>query len=552
MASPIRTFLFATAMFAVAGPLSMAACGSDDTATVPSPTTTSSGGGDTNTGVCLLNSCTADDQCDGCPDGRTKCLENENRCVACDPTTNEGCKAGEKCSSFGLCVPESATCPTDGKGNPTISCEKNTDCKACDPQHQVCNTKTKKCQACTETNTQHCLASDICLDGECSPKCPKNCDTDNDCSQCGGPGNEAHACNNHKCAECSDTYKCNEAKGEKCVDGVCTPPCGIPGEVSGRCTVAEDCQYCGDPKAVKKWDCKFPVNDKTQGFCAPPANGCSDLGQNVLVLPPPFDQYTQTCSKDDDCEQAKAGIQLNVGKLIRDLVGSDTIDVGIKKVTIKDAFVTYDMPLCAEVQINENLSCGVCVPCKEDADCKPIKVQPLILDLFKGDAIATLAGVVLVQAIWGKGEEPALNFFCQQVVAGVGACIPCANPTAACGKSGGGGGSGMCDHDKCTEGGPLDSKCGTCEAAVCAADDYCCTTAWDKLCIQEADKQCKNVCSGGDVCSSHDECVPGIALDTKCSTCAKDVCAKDDYCCTKEWDAVCVNIAKSFAGCGCK
>jgi len=546
VATHFRTLLMAVAMLGLAAPVSFVACGSNDTNTVPSPTTTSGG----NTGVCLLNSCNDDNQCDGCPDGRTKCLVNENRCVACNPETNEGCDAGEKCSSFGLCVPDSAACPTDNKGNPTVSCTKNADCKACDPQHQVCDTKTKKCQACTATNTQHCLASDICLNGECSPKCPKNCGTDNDCSQCGGPGNEAHACNNHKCAECSDTYKCDEGKGETCVNGVCTPPCGIPGEVSGRCTVAEDCQYCGDPAAAKKWDCKFPANDKTQGFCAPPANGCSDLGSNVLVLPPPFDQYTQTCSKDDDCEQAKAGIQLNVGKLIRDLVGSDTIDVGIKKITIKDAFVTYEMPLCASVKINETLSCGICVPCKEDADCKPISVQPLIVDLFKGDAIATLAGIVLVQTLWGKDQAPELHFYCQQVANGYGACLPCANPTAACGKGGGGGGSGKCDHDKCDEGGPLDPKCGTCEAAVCAADDYCCTVEWDSLCVKEADKQCKNVCSGGS-CASHDECVAGIALDSTCSPCTKDVCAQDKYCCDNEWDSLCVSIAKSKASCGC-
>jgi len=188
----IRDLLFASALFALALPL-VGACSSKDTTTpgntAPAATTGTAAG----TGVCLLNSCNANNQCDGCPDGRTTCLVAENRCVACDPKTGSGCKPGEKCSSFGLCAPEGLTCMTDDKGNPTIKCSKNSDCKACDPQHQVCDDKTGKCQACTTTNTQHCLASDICLNGNCSPKCPKACTVDNDCGQCGGPGNEAHA-----------------------------------------------------------------------------------------------------------------------------------------------------------------------------------------------------------------------------------------------------------------------------------------------------------------------------------------------------------------------
>ena len=547
MASQIRNLLFATALLGFAVPMTLGACGSDDATTVPSSTS----GGGSSTGVCLLNSCTDDNQCDGCADGRTQCLESENRCVACDPATNVGCKPGEKCSSFGLCAPDSATCATDAKGDPTVSCKTNLDCKACDPQHQVCDTKTQKCEACTATNTQHCLASDICVNGDCSPKCPKNCNLDNDCGQCGGPGNEAHACNNHKCAQCSDTYKCDVAKGEECVNGVCSPPCGLAGDVAGSCTVKEDCQFCGDPKAMTKWACKFPVNDNTHGFCAPPANGCMDLGKNVLILPPPFDQYTQTCSSDTDCEQANAGIQLNVGKLIRDLVGSDVIDVGIKKITIKDAYVTYDEPICAKVQINEKVSCGICVPCKEDLDCKPIALNPLIVELFKGDAIATLAGVILVQTLWGKNNAPELNFYCQQVAGGFGACLPCANPTQACGKSGGGGGgSGKCDHAVCDEGGALLTSCDSCSAEVCKNDGYCCDTAWDAQCVSEADKYCKDICSGG-VCKTHTACTLGVALDKSCGACATTVCAADSFCCSNTWDQTCVNEAKAVPACMC-
>ncbi|MSP24807.1 MAG: hypothetical protein EXR75_06495 [Myxococcales bacterium] len=544
MAIQLKNLAFSLALIVLASGLLLPACSDDgDGGTVP--VTTSGGtGGDTNTGLCLLNSCSEDAHCDGCPDGRSTCLESENRCVACDPATGSGCKTGEKCSPYGLCVPGGLECTADAMGNPTVKCAKNSDCAACSPMHQVCDTAAGKCQACTATNTQHCLASDICLGGKCSPKCPKSCTKDNDCGQCGGPGNEKHACNNHKCGQCSDTFPC--PSGQNCLNGICTPPCGLPGPDAGTCTTTEDCQFCGDQKAVKKWDCKTPVNDPSHGFCVPPANGCSDFGQSVFVLPPPFDQYTQACSKDADCVQSKAGITYNVGKLIKDLIGTDTIDVGFKEIKLQDANVTYPMPLCASVKINESLSCGICVPCKEDADCKPIAVNPILLSLFKGDAIASLAGIVLVQLIWGDDEDPSLHFFCQPVAAGYGACIPCGDPTQPCGKSGGGMGSGMCDHKVCDAGGPLNTSCSDCAANVCAQDSYCCDTSWDAQCVKEADTYCNNVCTGGGSCQ-HDPCTEGDALSAACGQCVTDICAADSFCCSQKWDSLCTTAAANTA-----
>jgi hypothetical protein len=51
-------------------------------------------------------------------------------------------------------------------------------------------------------------------------------------------------------------------------------------------------------------------------------------------------------------------------------------------------------------------------------------------------------------------------------------------------------GGGTCDHDVCALGTPLDSSCGSCEAAICAADDYCCTTDWDQFCIDAVATEC--------------------------------------------------------------
>ena len=71
----------------------------------------------------------------------------------------------------------------------------------------------------------------------------------------------------------------------------------------------------------------MPINGGT-GTCGPKANGYSDLGNGVAILPAPFDQVTQTCSKDQDCKDFNAGVDLNVGKLVRDATGLDGIGDG--------------------------------------------------------------------------------------------------------------------------------------------------------------------------------------------------------------------------------
>lgn len=57
--------------------------------------------------------------------------------------------------------------------------------------------------------------------------------------------------------------------------------------------------------------------------------------------------------------------------------------------------------------------------------------------------------------------------------------------------------------------------------------------------------------SGGGVCA-HSECVEGAALESSCSSCAMTVCAEDDFCCTNEWDDVCVGKAQDLCGATCQ
>lgn len=51
-----------------------------------------------------------------------------------------------------------------------------------------------------------------------------------------------------------------------------------------------------------------------------------------------------------------------------------------------------------------------------------------------------------------------------------------------------------CAHGLCANGAKLESSCDPCAATVCAADAYCCSTAWDGICVNEAKTMCNTVC----------------------------------------------------------
>ena len=118
--------------------------------------------------------------------------------------------------------------------------------------------------------------------------------------------------------------------------------------------------------------------------------------------------------------------------------------------------------------------------------------------------------------------------------------------------SGGGSGGGSCAHPICSTGAELDDACDPCASEVCAADSYCCTNAWDSVCVGEVASVCHQSCGGGggSTCS-HPVCTSGVKLTSSCDTCAGDICAADSYCCTTKWDAQCVSEVGSICGESC-
>ncbi len=461
--------------------------------------------------------------------------------MACDAKTGTGCAAGEKCTSFGTCAPAELTCPTDAQGEPTITCKTKADCLACDPLHQVC--AGGKCVACSTSELEGCTGADTCKQGKCTAKCPGSCKQNADCAQCNLGGKSATFCVNHVCTECTPTTGCDP--GLACQKGQCVKPCGQAGGLTtpvGGCQQNAECFGCGNSEATEKWECKLPVNS-SHGTCVHPAKGCSDLGG--AALPPPFNSVTNTCSTDPDCANVTA--DFDVGKALKDLIGDDKI-LGVK---ISNAVIKYPMKSCASIEIIDGKKCGLCVPCKTDVDCKPIPLDPIVNDLFKGSPLAQIAAAFLMDKLFGK-DKHELHMQCQPVAGGYGACVPCSNPTKGCGPgSGGTTGSGKCDHDECTEGGPLDPTCGLCTAAVCAVDTFCCRSGWDDTCIQLTNAICPVSCTGSAKCT-HNPCKLGTPMNSVCSTCVAAVCKKAPFCCNAlvgNWDQECVDIANSLTEC---
>jgi len=79
------------------------------------------------------------------------------------------------------------------------------------------------------------------------------------------------------------------------------------------------------------------------------------------------------------------------------------------------------------------------------------------------------------------------------------------------------------------------------EECVCAADPYCCATAWDSLCVGEVESLDCGTCEGADsCCEAH---ATSGCEDTEVEAC---VCAEDPYCCATAWDSLCVSEVESL------
>ncbi len=77
---------------------------------------------------------------------------------------------------------------------------------------------------------------------------------------------------------------------------------------------------------------------------------------------------------------------------------------------------------------------------------------------------------------------------------------------------------GTCSHPLCSTGPKLSIDCDKCVSNVCAIDKFCCSNAWDSLCVMEVSSVCEYKC----------DCVPSC----EGKTCGDDGCGGDCGYCT--------------------
>jgi hypothetical protein len=101
---------------------------------------------------------------------------------------------------------------------------------------------------------------------------------------------------------------------------------------------------------------------------------------------------------------------------------------------------------------------------------------------------------------------------------------------------------------------PFCSGNSACCKAVCAVDPFCCDTAWDVTCAERAGSLagiCKCSSSGGcgdpDAGSCFREHPTPYCADGGCCVA---VCQFEPFCCSEEWDSLCVKIAQEICAGG--
>ena len=89
-----------------------------------------------------------------------------------------------------------------------------------------------------------------------------------------------------------------------------------------------------------------------------------------------------------------------------------------------------------------------------------------------------------------------------------------------------------------------------CCETVCTIDPFCCTDEWDNLCVDLADGNCFDplLYCGSELARS---CfIAGATQGCDSVTCCEEICKFfDPYCCEVQWDAICVTTAFSLDQC---
>ena len=425
-------------------------------------------------------------------------------------------------------------------GEPPAVCCEPTLCG--DPAIEAC-VCTVDASCCQGPWTSQCVALVTELGcGSCPPPPEGPC-----CEAGVGPGCSDDAVEGCVCLQLPDC--CAGAWGPECVAavdslgcGVCVEPpkgeccaahrgggCLDAGVESCVCAVAPEC--CADVwteacvALVDEAGCGMCEEEEKTACCTPgDGPGCSDPTIEACV-----------CAQDPFCCQAQwdgacvqkvdqlgcGTCQPELGDCCQAGEGPGCVDPAVQ------ACVCNTAPGCCQdlwsadcVGLVDALGCGTCEP-PAPGPCCEAHDTPSCDD-------AAVAACVCAQddlcctASWTEQCVAEVDAF------GCGTCEPPAE--APC----------CAEHDTPSCDDAAVSEC------VCAEDPFCCAVEWDGLCVAEVETLGCGTCGGQGgtgCCEEHDSAACDDAAVSEC------VCAEDPFCCSVEWDSLCVAEVETL-GCG--
>ncbi|NUN12242.1 MAG: CHRD domain-containing protein [Myxococcales bacterium] len=389
-----------------------------------------------------------------------------------------------------------------------------------------------------------CVAS---AKDNCADFC--GCGVGDCCSANGSPGCGTFDCEACVCAAdsfCCDTMWDDVCAGEaqttcagqcSCPPGDCCTASSVPGCDNVACT---DCvcsldTFCCDTAwdtlcvdAAGSEDCNASCLCNSEDCCQPHSSaGCDDADCSECVCN--LDSFCCDVGWDNLCV-ATAGIECNAACSCQPFAGTE------------DCCFTHTTAGC------DNLPCQNCV-CSTDAFCCGTAWDSLCVSIAS-DQCGSACGCPANDCCGSHDDTGCNNPACEACVCGLdGFCCDTAWDSICVGEAGLECNSVcLCDAGDCClpNNGP-GCNAPACEACVCAADPFCCDTAWDNLCVSQAALDCNDACQCISQPGEGSCCVPTGAAGCKDELCQSCVCGNDPFCCSTGWDNLCV--AEASAGC---
>lgn len=427
------------------------------------------------------------------------------------------------------------------------NCDLDRDCADCDGQRTTCFKKEHRCIACgPDAGNKTCAAGSYCTKyGDCVPNgvtCAEDangvptitCKNTADCGAC-DPSHRVCNTSTGKCVGCVPDNTTNCQSTDTCKGDACVPKC------PATCAGDDDCGECGVP-GKEAHACNKHVCAQCSSTKPCPGDESCDLEHGTCVKPCGLGRPGQSnCTADGSCSGCEATttckLPVNGGEGVCAVPATGCSDIGkgivvlpdpfsrftqacsndndcagtsadlnvgkiLRDMTglggIKDGGFSYGMHACASVEVLDT-SCGVCVPCKQDTDCQDIDVSKAAGDMF--GPLGSAAAALLLDKAFGPNDHK-VHMYCQNVAGEYGVCVPCPNMLARCAQTSEDvPASGSCDHDVCETGTALGVNCSLpCVAQVCAKDPYCCIKEWDYQCKVDVDLYCKDRTCEPDKC----------------------------------------------------